>query len=382
MNGLILRGILLIKNASVLYRPKIFSTGKTGLMCVVCVKICVEEVVGIARLTEKQKKIQEYLKNAWELSDRSVARALGVSHSTVGRVRQEMIQSGRFDHLSNEDEEWMNHPYIQANKGLLETLNPRGLRAIKRLDVLDYMMTHPQIKSPCVAQAYLEREKRQKRKDARVVLNINDVDIRVADVRQVGQFDWIRDNSVDLCICDPPWGKLSPVVCEGISKVAATKLRDGGSLLVLVGGSYLPDVITALSSDKRLRYHWLLTCKLPQGSPASVSWLKVQSKVRLVLWFVKGKYSGDIVADYIDRPTSDNTTDKSHHEWGAPEELVSELIRRFTDPGDTIADFTVGGGTTAVSSVLLCRRFLGTDIDAEAIKTTMRRVRRLFGYTK
>lgn len=339
-------------------------------------------MVGIARLTEKQKKIQEYLKTAWELSDRSIARILGVSHSTVGLVRQEMKKSGQFDHLCNDDSEWMNHPYIQANKGLLETLNPRGLRAIKRLDVLDYMMTHPQIKSPCVAQAYLEREKRQKRKDARVVLNINDVDIRVADVRQVGQFDWIRDNSVDLCICDPPWGKSSPVVCEGISKVAATKLRDGGSLLVLVGGSYLPDVITALSSDKRLRYHWLLTCKLPQGSPASVSWLKVQSKVRLVLWFVKGKYIGDIVADYIDRPTSDNTTDKSHHEWGAPEELVSELIRRFTDPGDTIADFTVGGGTTAVSSVLLGRRFIGADKDEKAVKTTMSRVRRLFGYTR
>lgn len=339
-------------------------------------------MVGIARLTEKQKKIQEYLKNAWELSDRSVARALGVSHSTVGRVRQEMIQSGRFDHLSNEDEEWMNHPYIQANKGLLETLNARGLRAIKRLDVLDYMMANPQIKSPCVAQAYLAREKRKERKDARVVLSIDDVDIRVADVRKVGQFDWIDDGSVDLCLCDPPWGKASASICEGISKVAASKLREGGSLIVLIGGSYLPEVITALSSDKRLRYHWLLTCQLPQGSPASVSWLKVQSKVRFVLWFVKGKYSGDIVADYIDRPTSDNTTDKSHHEWGAPEELVSELIRRFTDPGDTIADFTVGGGTTAVSSVLLGRRFLGTDIDAEAIKTTMRRVRRLFGYTK
>ena len=114
------------------------------------------EVIGIGKLTDKQKKIQEYLKTAWELSDRSIARALGVSHTTVGRVRKEMQKSGRFDHLSNKDNaEWMNHPYIQANKELLETLNPRGLRAIKRLDVLDYMMAHPQIKSPCVAQAYL-----------------------------------------------------------------------------------------------------------------------------------------------------------------------------------------------------------------------------------
>jgi hypothetical protein len=188
-------------------------------------------VVGIAQLTEKQKMIREYLKTAWSQSDRSVGRALGVSHSTVALVRKSMIESGRFDHLYNNTEEWMNHPYIKANKELLETLNARGLRAIKRLDVLDYMMANPQIKSPCVAQAYLAREKRKERKDARVVLSIDDVDIRVADVRKVGQFDWIDDGSVDLCLCDPPWGKASASICEGISKVAASKLREGGSCL-------------------------------------------------------------------------------------------------------------------------------------------------------
>ncbi len=337
----------------------------------------------MAKQTETQRKIKEYLKTAWSSSDRSVARALSVSHTTVGLVRQQMIKSGRFDHLYNECEEWRNHRYIQENKNLLETLNARGMRAIKRLDVLDYMQANPQIKSPCVAQAYLAREARAKRKDARVVLDLDtDVNIRVADVTDANQFNWIHDNSVDLCICDPPWGKASPEVCQGIAEVAARKLKNGGSLLVLVGGSYLPEVMDALSSDKKLRYHWLLSCPLPQGSPSSVSYLKVQTKVRLILWYVKGTYNGDIISDYIDRPNSNSSTDKEFHEWAAPDDLVSELIRRFTDPGDVVGDFTVGGGTTAVCSVLLGRRFTGSDVDEQAVKTTVSRVRRLFGYTR
>lgn len=336
----------------------------------------------MAKQTETQRKIKEYLKTAWSQSDRSVARALNVSHSTVGLVRKRMIESGRFDRLYNEDDTWKSHPYILANKGLLETLNARNLRAIKRIDVLDYMLENPRIKSPCVAQAYLAREARAKRKDARVDIDLDDIDIRVADVRQVEQFDWIGDNSVDLCICDPPWGKASASVCEGISKVAASKLRDGGSLLVLVGGTYLPEVMDALSSDKRLRYHWLLSCSLPQGSPSSVSYLKVQTKVRLILWYVKGTYDGDIISDYIDRPNSDSSTDKEFHEWSAPDDLVFELIRRYTDPGDTIADLTLGGGTTAVCSVVAGRRFVGSDIDDNAVKTTISRVRKLYGYTR
>ena len=151
----------------------------------------------MAKQTETQKKIKEYLKTAWKQSDRSVARALGVSHSTVGVVRKSMVESGRFDHLDNEDDSWMQHPYILANKSLLETLNSRNLRAIKRLNVLDYMLDNPHIKSPAVAQAYLAREARAKRKDAKVDINISDIDIRVADVTMVEQFDWIDDNSVD-----------------------------------------------------------------------------------------------------------------------------------------------------------------------------------------
>lgn len=336
---------------------------------------------------DKREQIKQHLKTHWEMSNRAVGRALGVHHSTVSSVRTEMEQSGRFSHLSTapKDGIWKNHPYLQSseNKVLLETLNSRGLRAIKRIDVLDYMMEHPQIKSPCVAQAKLAKEAIIKRKNASVTITEADVDIRVADVTKLAELDFVPNNSVDLCICDPPWDKTSAEVCVGISNAVSAKLREGGSLLVLTGSSHLDDVITALSSNKTIQYHWLLVCPLPQGAPASTSWLKVQSKVRIVLWYVKGKYAGETYSDYIDRPTLGNPASKTFHEWGAPEELISELITRYSNPGDVVADFTLGGGTVAVCSVLLGRRFYGSDIDNEkAVKPTVKMVRQLFGYTR
>lgn len=335
---------------------------------------------------EKRLQIKLHLKTHWQASSRSIGRALGVHHSTVESVRAEMVESGRFSHLYTDDkdtEKWKGHPYLKENKGLLETLNPRNLRAIKRIDVLDYMMANPQIKSPCVAQAKLAKEAIIRRKTAPVTITEADIDIRVADVTKLNQLDFVPNNSVDLCICDPPWDKTSAEVCVGISNAASAKLREGGSLLVLTGSSHLDAVITALSANKTIHYHWLLVCPLPQGAPSSTSWLKVQSKVRIVLWYVKGKYDGDIVSDFIDRPTLGNPVSKTFHEWGAPEELISELITRYSNPGDVVADFTVGGGSTAYCSVLLGRKFYGSDINEEkAVNPTIKRVRQLFGYTK
>ena len=333
---------------------------------------------------EKRQQIKLHLKTNWEASNRSISRALGVHHNTVKSVRDELVQSGGISQLytDKKSEPWREHPYIKANPHLLETLNPRGLRALKRIPVLDYMLENSQIKSPCVAQAKLAKQAIIRRKTAPHEVTEDDVDIRVADVTKLDQLDFMP-NEVDLCICDPPYGKTSAEVCRGIADAASVKLRDGGSLLMLTGSSHLPEVMAALSSNKTLKYHWLLVCPLPQGAAASTSWLRVQSKVRIVLWFVKGgKYTGDIVSDFIQRPTLGNPASKTHHEWGAPEELISELIVRYSDPGQIVADFTVGGGAVAVEAIRLGRKFYGSDVSEDAVSITRKRVRQLFGYTR
>ena len=50
-------------------------------------------------LTREQRRemIQEQIKDTPELSDRQIAKILGVSHSTVGIIRRELIESGQVD---------------------------------------------------------------------------------------------------------------------------------------------------------------------------------------------------------------------------------------------------------------------------------------------
>lgn len=46
---------------------------------------------------------------------------------------------------------------------------------------------------------------------------------------------------------------------------------------------------------------------------------------------------------------------------------MRDLIERLTKPGDLVCDPFLGGGTTAVACLSLGRRFVGCDINADAV---------------
>jgi site-specific DNA-methyltransferase (adenine-specific) len=51
------------------------------------------------------------------------------------------------------------------------------------------------------------------------------------------------------------------------------------------------------------------------------------------------------------------------HETQKPIDLMVELVRLFTDPGDLILDPFAGSGTTGVAAIRLGRRFIGWERD-------------------
>ena len=75
-----------------------------------------------------------------ELSNRAIARMLGVSPTTVGSVRRELadktVQSGQMDTGAYD---WTKHPYLRENPDILMGLSERSLRAVKSPGVLDKM---------------------------------------------------------------------------------------------------------------------------------------------------------------------------------------------------------------------------------------------------
>lgn len=59
-----------------------------------------------------------------------------------------------------------------------------------------------------------------------------------------------------------------------------------------------------------------------------------------------------------------------------PQALLARLIQAFSDPGDLVADFFAGSGTTLVAARDLVRRYLGCDSSESAFRLALRRLDR------
>lgn len=180
----------------------------------------------------------------------------------------------------------------------------------------------------------------------------------------------VPKESNDWIITDPPYPKEYLPVYDALGSFAARTLKPGGSLLAMVGQSYLPEILAILSNH--LAYHWTLAYLTPGGQAVQLWDRNVNTFWKPVLWFVKGEYAGDWIGDVCKSDVNDN--DKKHHDWGQSESGMADIIDRFTYPGQTICDPFLGGGTTGVVAVKMNRRFVGIDISEDAIETTKRRL--------
>ena len=57
-----------------------------------------------------------------------------------------------------------------------------------------------------------------------------------------------------------------------------------------------------------------------------------------------------------------------------PKALIERLIKASSNEGDTVADYYLGSGTTAVVCKELNRNFIGCDINPKAIEITNARL--------
>jgi DNA methylase len=180
----------------------------------------------------------------------------------------------------------------------------------------------------------------------------------------------IGANSVDVIITDPPYPKDYVPLYEDLAKLAAHALKPGGSMLVMIGQSYLPEILSLMTPH--IGYHWIVSYLTPGGQSAQLWQRKVNTFWKPVLWFVKGEYAGEWVGDVAKSEVNDN--DKRFHEWGQSESGMADLIDRFSRPGDLILDPFLGGGTTGVVALKMDRQFVGIDVDERAVETARERM--------
>jgi hypothetical protein len=189
---------------------------------------------------------------------------------------------------------------------------------------------------------------------------IDRCELHVCDIRDVVSRAIVAPQSVRTMLTDPPYIKEYLPLYGTLAQLAAHALKPGGSLLVMTGRYYLPEIFTLMTPH--IRYHWTLAYMMP-GAHAQVLNRKVIAGWKTILWFVKGDYTGDWKYDVVksDKP------DKEHHDWQQSESGMTDLVERFTNAGDTILDPFAGSCTTGVVALKMGRRFIGMDIDAGVI---------------
>lgn len=173
----------------------------------------------------------------------------------------------------------------------------------------------------------------------------------------------LEPDSVDVIITDPPYPREYLGLFGDLAETAARVLKPGGSLLAMVGQSYLPDVMALILPH--LAYHWMVAYLTPGGQSVQLWQRQVNTFWKPVLWFVKGEYAGGWVGDVAKSETNDN--DKRYHQWGQSESGMRDLVGRFTRPGDLVLDPMMGAGTTGVAAVSMGRRFVGVDIEPDKV---------------
>lgn len=189
------------------------------------------------------------------------------------------------------------------------------------------------------------------------------VDIRAGDFRQVLD---LEPGTVDAIITDPPYPAEYLDLFTDLSEVSARLLKPGGVCAVMVGQSYLPEIMQRLGSH--LDYHWTVAYLTPGGQATQLWQRKVNTFWKPVLIYANGEYSGDWIGDVTSSDVNDN--DKDHHFWGQSESGTADLVNRLSKPGELVCDPFLGGGTTAVVCHELGRRFVGCDIEDECVETT------------
>lgn len=181
----------------------------------------------------------------------------------------------------------------------------------------------------------------------------------------------VADESVDIIITDPPYPQEFVPLYEDLAAFAARVLKPGGSCIVMIGQSYLPEIVAGMA--KHLKYHWTCGYITPGGQAVQLWERKVNTFWKPLLWFTKGDYQGDWVGDVCKSDANDN--DKTHHHWGQSESGMFDIVERFSEKGSVVLDPFLGGGTTGVVCVATGRTFVGIELDAKVAKAAEKRIK-------
>ena len=231
----------------------------------------------------------------------------------------------------------------------------------------------------------------------------------------------IADNSVDLVLCDPPYGTTTCrwdsiinlcLMWEQIKRIIKAKAP------VLLFGQEPFSSLLRCSNIEMFKYDWYWKKSRPSGFTNAK--LKPLKDIEIISVFSEGKTANgslnnmpyypqgleDIDMDwarptqYMDGDRGVNPSRKSHklsrkiekggyprqildfsnpnnnvlHPTQKPIDLLEYLIKTYSTEGQTVLDFTMGSGSTGVACKNLNRNFIGIELDEEYFNIAKQRI--------
>ncbi len=219
----------------------------------------------------------------------------------------------------------------------------------------------------------------------------------------------IPDGSVDMVLADPPYGTTA---CKWDSVIPFAPMweqlkrvtKPNGAIVLTASQPFTSALI--MSNVKMFKYCWV--------------WEKSQATGHLNAWKMPMRNTEDVCVFYDKQPTyqpiltekpaknvrpqtrgggSDcygkydlvshkcpndksmpktilkfNNAQGNIHPTQKPVGLMEYLIRTYTNEGETVLDFTMGGGTTGVAAKNLGRAFIGIEMDANYFAMASKRI--------
>lgn len=212
------------------------------------------------------------------------------------------------------------------------------------------------------AEKKTEKRKEETEDAIRGIVNAKFED--VCDIRNCGFDELLSNCKADIIITDPPYPKEFVPLYGKFAKAA----KESGIPIVAVmcGQSYFPTILADMC--KHLEYRWLL-CYLTPGGTLQQWGAQAMCGWKPVVLFGGEKWVYDVFKSEKD--------DKRFHHWGQSLSGLSDLVDRLSEPGYTVCDPFCGGGSTAVASLLLGRKFIGCDIDKSAVEASTERAKKV-----
>jgi len=185
----------------------------------------------------------------------------------------------------------------------------------------------------------------------------------------------LTNNSIDLCLTDPPYGinqnKMTMGVGGGIAKhnqyikfddskkPNLTKLFKISKNQIIFGGNYfnLPPSPC-----------WIVWDKIKNGrssdfADCELAWTSFKTPCRKFTFLWRGMIQGNM-----------RHKEQKFHPTQKPVALMEWIIKNYSKPGDTILDPFMGSGTTGVAALKLQRKFIGIEINKEYFDIATKRI--------